>query len=245
MSQRKTIHCQSGQGIEVITHTDLISLVFAFSLAPFSNILYFRDVFLFLLPLHRIYSSSVCLPLLLSTLFFLLLDYLYTYWIPYWNASLYFNSTASSLSLSHSFSLSSFSRCAADGQKDIEDELTTGLELVDSCIRSLQESGILDNEKRKLNSVSQMWTCVRVICVSMCVSFEANAFWYASVCLVYQQLKYQCFIWQNGAFHIKPTSNWQTGFFVRFRSFEKWYKSPIFLLLGPKSSSRYVISHNE
>ncbi|CAL8311706.1 unnamed protein product [Merluccius merluccius] len=35
-----------------------------------------------------------------------------------------------------------------DGQKDIEDELTTGLELVDSCIRSLQESGILDNEKR-------------------------------------------------------------------------------------------------
>ncbi|KAJ3611099.1 hypothetical protein NHX12_021115 [Muraenolepis orangiensis] len=36
----------------------------------------------------------------------------------------------------------------ADGHKDIEDELTTGLELVDSCIRSLQESGILDNEKR-------------------------------------------------------------------------------------------------
>uniref|UniRef100_A0A096M335 Catenin delta 2 n=1 Tax=Poecilia formosa TaxID=48698 RepID=A0A096M335_POEFO len=33
----------------------------------------------------------------------------------------------------------------ADGQKDIEDELTTGLELVDSCIRSLQESGILDS----------------------------------------------------------------------------------------------------
>ncbi|XP_063778774.1 catenin delta-2 isoform X1 [Pseudophryne corroboree] len=31
-----------------------------------------------------------------------------------------------------------------DGQKDIEDELTTGLELVDSCIRSLQESGILE-----------------------------------------------------------------------------------------------------
>ncbi|EPY86364.1 hypothetical protein CB1_000318002 [Camelus ferus] len=31
-----------------------------------------------------------------------------------------------------------------NGQKDIEDELTTGLELVDSCIRSLQESGILD-----------------------------------------------------------------------------------------------------
>lgn len=34
--------------------------------------------------------------------------------------------------------------CVSDGQKDIEDELTTGLELVDSCIRSLQESGILD-----------------------------------------------------------------------------------------------------
>ncbi|XP_069007627.1 catenin delta-2 isoform X4 [Embiotoca jacksoni] len=35
-----------------------------------------------------------------------------------------------------------------DGQKDIEDELTTGLELVDSCIRSLQESGILDSGER-------------------------------------------------------------------------------------------------
>uniref|UniRef100_A0A7N9AM13 Catenin (cadherin-associated protein), delta 2b n=1 Tax=Mastacembelus armatus TaxID=205130 RepID=A0A7N9AM13_9TELE len=34
----------------------------------------------------------------------------------------------------------------ADGQKDIEEELTTGLELVDSCIRSLQESGILDSQ---------------------------------------------------------------------------------------------------
>ncbi|XP_031710642.1 catenin delta-2b isoform X1 [Anarrhichthys ocellatus] len=33
-----------------------------------------------------------------------------------------------------------------DGQKDIEEELTTGLELVDSCIRSLQESGILDSQ---------------------------------------------------------------------------------------------------
>ncbi|KAM9789739.1 catenin delta-2b [Neosynchiropus ocellatus] len=33
-----------------------------------------------------------------------------------------------------------------DSQKDIEDELTTGLELVDSCIRSLQESGILDSQ---------------------------------------------------------------------------------------------------
>nr|XP_061821537.1 catenin delta-2-like isoform X2 [Nerophis lumbriciformis] len=37
---------------------------------------------------------------------------------------------------------------AQDGQKDIEDELTTGLELVDSCIRSLQESGILDSVER-------------------------------------------------------------------------------------------------
>uniref|UniRef100_A0A8C9VVT2 Catenin (cadherin-associated protein), delta 2a n=1 Tax=Scleropages formosus TaxID=113540 RepID=A0A8C9VVT2_SCLFO len=34
-----------------------------------------------------------------------------------------------------------------DEQKDIEDELTTGLELVDSCIRSLQESGILDPQE--------------------------------------------------------------------------------------------------
>uniref|UniRef100_A0AAQ4RJC0 Catenin delta 2 n=1 Tax=Gasterosteus aculeatus aculeatus TaxID=481459 RepID=A0AAQ4RJC0_GASAC len=39
-------------------------------------------------------------------------------------------------------------RAQADGQKDIEDELTTGLELVDSCIRSLQESGILDSGER-------------------------------------------------------------------------------------------------
>lgn len=34
-----------------------------------------------------------------------------------------------------------------DGQQDIEEELTTGLELVDSCIRSLQESGILDSQE--------------------------------------------------------------------------------------------------
>uniref|UniRef100_A0A3B3Y7V6 Catenin delta 2 n=1 Tax=Poecilia mexicana TaxID=48701 RepID=A0A3B3Y7V6_9TELE len=39
-------------------------------------------------------------------------------------------------------------RDKTDGQKDIEDELTTGLELVDSCIRSLQESGILDSGER-------------------------------------------------------------------------------------------------
>uniref|UniRef100_A0AAQ6ADF5 Catenin delta 2 n=1 Tax=Amphiprion ocellaris TaxID=80972 RepID=A0AAQ6ADF5_AMPOC len=41
-----------------------------------------------------------------------------------------------------------------DGQKDIEDELTTGLELVDSCIRSLQESGILDSGERSRGSYS-------------------------------------------------------------------------------------------
>uniref|UniRef100_W5LG58 Catenin (cadherin-associated protein), delta 2b n=1 Tax=Astyanax mexicanus TaxID=7994 RepID=W5LG58_ASTMX len=35
----------------------------------------------------------------------------------------------------------------SNGQKDIEEELTTGLELVDSCIRSLQESGILDSQE--------------------------------------------------------------------------------------------------
>uniref|UniRef100_A0A8B9RE16 Catenin (cadherin-associated protein), delta 2a n=1 Tax=Astyanax mexicanus TaxID=7994 RepID=A0A8B9RE16_ASTMX len=34
-----------------------------------------------------------------------------------------------------------------NGQKDIEEELNTGLELVDSCIRSLQESGILDHQE--------------------------------------------------------------------------------------------------
>lgn len=45
------------------------------------------------------------------------------------------------------FRFVSYVVCAhADGQKDIEEELTTGLELVDSCIRSLQESGILDSQ---------------------------------------------------------------------------------------------------
>ncbi|XP_063075091.1 catenin delta-2b isoform X2 [Engraulis encrasicolus] len=39
-----------------------------------------------------------------------------------------------------------FRRNNQDGQ-DIEEELTTGLELVDSCIRSLQESGILDAQE--------------------------------------------------------------------------------------------------
>uniref|UniRef100_A0A8C8GHU6 Catenin delta-2 n=1 Tax=Oncorhynchus tshawytscha TaxID=74940 RepID=A0A8C8GHU6_ONCTS len=53
----------------------------------------------------------------------------------------------------------------ADGQKDIEDELTTGLELVDSCIRSLQESGILDPHQyntgeREDNSYFNMTGCV-------------------------------------------------------------------------------------
>uniref|UniRef100_A0A3Q3WBZ1 Uncharacterized protein n=1 Tax=Mola mola TaxID=94237 RepID=A0A3Q3WBZ1_MOLML len=43
---------------------------------------------------------------------------------------------------------------AHDGQKDIEDELTTGLELVDSCIRSLQESGILDSGESSRGSYS-------------------------------------------------------------------------------------------
>lgn len=47
--------------------------------------------------------------------------------------------------LVHLVSLILFPSFTADGQKDIEDELTTGLELVDSCIRSLQESGILDS----------------------------------------------------------------------------------------------------
>lgn len=39
-----------------------------------------------------------------------------------------------------------------DGQKDIEEELNTGLELVDSCIRSLQESGILDHQEYTTDS---------------------------------------------------------------------------------------------
>lgn len=48
----------------------------------------------------------------------------------------------------------------ADGQKDIEEELTTGLELVDSCIRSLQESGILDSQD---TSTGDRKTAVEII----------------------------------------------------------------------------------
>lgn len=44
-------------------------------------------------------------------------------------------------------SLSCLVPLCIEGQKDIEEELTTGLELVDSCIRSLQESGILDSQE--------------------------------------------------------------------------------------------------
>lgn len=55
-----------------------------------------------------------------------------------------------------------FSFFTADGQKDIEDELTTGLELVDSCIRSLQESGILDSGESKCTYLHQ-------ICVTLCL----------------------------------------------------------------------------
>ncbi|CAG5897173.1 unnamed protein product [Menidia menidia] len=43
-----------------------------------------------------------------------------------------------------------------DGQKDIEEELTTGLELVDSCIRSLQESGILDSQDTSTGDIQEM-----------------------------------------------------------------------------------------
>lgn len=69
-----------------------------------------------------------------------------------------------SLSLAPSPAVSySFFSSAADGQKDIEDELTTGLELVDSCIRSLQESGILDSGERKFTysiSVILIWVWI-------------------------------------------------------------------------------------
>uniref|UniRef100_A0A3Q1GPP4 Catenin (cadherin-associated protein), delta 2b n=1 Tax=Acanthochromis polyacanthus TaxID=80966 RepID=A0A3Q1GPP4_9TELE len=43
------------------------------------------------------------------------------------------------------------------GQKDIEEELTTGLELVDSCIRSLQESGILDSQDTSTGDTTRGW----------------------------------------------------------------------------------------
>lgn len=56
---------------------------------------------------------------------------------------------ATSTSIFFSLFVILFSSFTADGQKDIEDELTTGLELVDSCIRSLQESGILDSGERE------------------------------------------------------------------------------------------------
>uniref|UniRef100_A0A3B3WKR3 Catenin delta 2 n=1 Tax=Poecilia mexicana TaxID=48701 RepID=A0A3B3WKR3_9TELE len=60
----------------------------------------------------------------------------------------------SNLSLFFSSTDEQFRWNAQDGQKDIEDELTTGLELVDSCIRSLQESGILDSGERSRGSYS-------------------------------------------------------------------------------------------
>lgn len=72
----------------------------------------------------------------------------------------------------HSGLFSVFVCARADGQKDIEEELTTGLELVDSCIRSLQESGILDSQdtgdsksidkdKRKLLHLALFFTEIR------------------------------------------------------------------------------------
>eukprot|EP00061_Rhincodon_typus_P018355 g47500.t1 len=35
----------------------------------------------------------------------------------------------------------------SDAQKSADDEIASGLELVDSCLRSLQESGILDHHE--------------------------------------------------------------------------------------------------
>lgn len=55
-----------------------------------------------------------------------------------------------------------------DGQKDIEEELTTGLELVDSCIRSLQESGILDSQD---TTIGDSKSCSGILrCGSLCCS---------------------------------------------------------------------------
>lgn len=52
-----------------------------------------------------------------------------------------------------------------DGQKDIEEELTTGLELVDSCIRSLQESGILDSQD---TTIGDSKSCSGINLLSLC-----------------------------------------------------------------------------
>lgn len=66
-----------------------------------------------------------------------------------------------------------------DGQKDIEDELTTGLELVDSCIRSLQESGILDPQDYSA-SESKLEMCFlkpKISCFKTeCMSLSAASF---------------------------------------------------------------------
>lgn len=67
-----------------------------------------------------------------------------------------------------------------DGQKDIEDELTTGLELVDSCIRSLQESGILDPQDYSASESKLLEMCLpehRCICNFPCFKTECISYY--------------------------------------------------------------------
>lgn len=57
--------------------------------------------------------------------------------------------------------------CFTDGQKDIEDELNTGLELVDSCIRSLHESGILDHQEYTTADSESFADSVVLLCIAL------------------------------------------------------------------------------
>lgn len=79
------------------------------------------------------------------------------------------------LVLSFAFLILFYVNVITDGQKDIEDELTTGLELVDSCIRSLQESGILDPQDYSASESKLLKMCFSeptVICNTSCFKTE-------------------------------------------------------------------------
>lgn len=97
-----------------------------------------------------------------------------------------------------------------DGQKDIEEELTTGLELVDSCIRSLQESGILDSqefaagESRNCSSSVMMFTmrndtvgrfrvdvCTRIGGLLWDPTKSSRIRWFLLSCILEQAVKYE------------------------------------------------------
>uniref|UniRef100_A0A7N8X634 Catenin (cadherin-associated protein), delta 2b n=1 Tax=Mastacembelus armatus TaxID=205130 RepID=A0A7N8X634_9TELE len=76
-----------------------------------------------------------------------------------------------------------------NGQKDIEEELTTGLELVDSCIRSLQESGILDSQDTSAGDSTCMLVVnfpplYSVLLLSFIFIFIPHSVLWTSLCLL-------------------------------------------------------------